>query len=86
MGIGTKLVTAVIKRAKDQGLKLLGTTVNPNNPESQRLLRKLKLRSEKLDDRQQEGLVSWMDSCIEECVQFFQPYNHNIRLQPNVVD
>ena len=39
--VATKLLTAVINRAKCQNIRLLQTTVNPDNPRSQALLRKL---------------------------------------------
>lgn len=41
MGVAIKLLTAVINRAKGQNIRLLQTTVNPDNPGSQGLLRKL---------------------------------------------
>jgi L-amino acid N-acyltransferase YncA len=38
MGIGSSLISKVVNHARSLGVKLLYTTLNPNNSESSRLL------------------------------------------------
>ena len=40
MGIGSMLISRTVERAQSHGVKLLHTTLNPNNSESARLLEK----------------------------------------------